>query len=59
MASYQIEWKRSAVKELKKLLKDTIFRIVQVVGSLSADPYPVGVRKLIGTEYTYRIRVGD
>lgn len=59
MASYQIEWKRSALKEIKKLPKDTVVRIIQTVESLSTDPLPVGVRKLIGTEYTYRVRVGD
>ena len=59
MASYQIEWKRSAVKELKKLPKDSIPRIIKVVEKLSTDPYPEGVRKLVGAEFTYRIRVGN
>jgi len=59
MGSYKIEWKRSASKELKKLSGDTILRILEVVDQLSQNPYPAGVRKLVGSEYSYRIRVGD
>ncbi len=58
MASYTIEWKRSAVKELKQLPQDAIARIVKAVEQLSANPYPAGVKKLIGSEHTYRLRVG-
>ena len=59
MASYQIEWKRSSVKELEKLPRQMISKIVSAVDDLSGDPYPQGVRKLVGSEHTYRIRVGD
>ncbi len=59
MASYQVEWKRSAVKELEKLLGQIIPKIVSAVDELSNDPFPQGVRKLVGSEHTYRIRVGD
>ena len=59
MASYKIEWKRSAVKELRDLPKNAIERILKVVGQLGANPYPAGVRKLVGSEHTYRIRQGD
>jgi len=59
MASYKIEWKQSAQKELKKLQKKTISRILQSVETLSDNPYPPGSRKLHGAECTYRLRVGD
>jgi mRNA interferase RelE/StbE len=59
MASYRIEWKPSAVKELKRLPRETIPRIVSAVGELASNPFPQGVVKLKGTNYTYRIRVGD
>jgi mRNA interferase RelE/StbE len=59
MVSYSIEWKRSAEKELRRLPKDAIPRIVQAVESLSRNPYPPGVSKLVGSEHTYRIREGD
>lgn len=59
MDTYQIEWKRSAVKELEKLPRPMIVKVVAAVGELASNPYPHGVRKLVGTEDTYRIRVGD
>ncbi len=59
MASYQIEWKNSALKELQKLPRQVIPKIVAAVGDLSKDPYPQGVRKFIGSEDTFRIRAGD
>lgn len=59
MGAYQIRWKRSAAKELKKLPQATLLRILQSVESLATDPRPPGCRKLTGAEHTYRIRVGD
>ncbi|HLA87642.1 MAG TPA: type II toxin-antitoxin system RelE/ParE family toxin [Anaerolineales bacterium] len=59
MASYRIEWKNSAYKELQKLPRQMITRIIAAVAGLSNDPYPSGVKKLIGSERSYRIRVGD
>jgi mRNA interferase RelE/StbE len=59
MASYKVEWKRSAVKELRDLPKDAVERILKAVEQLSGNPYPIGVRKLVGSEHTYRIREGD
>lgn len=59
MASYSIQWKRSAEKELRRLPKEVIPRIVQAVENLSRNPYPPGVRKLVGSEHTYRVREGD
>ncbi len=59
MASFQIEWKQSALKELQKLPRQIIPRIVAAVGDLSQNPYPHGVRKLVGSERSHRIRVGE
>ena len=59
MGTYQIEWKSSALRELKRLDRQIIPRIVAVVENLSSNPFPQGVRKLHGAEATYRIRVGD
>jgi mRNA interferase RelE/StbE len=39
MDSYSIEWKRSAVKELKTLPKEMIARIVDAVEQLADDPF--------------------
>ena len=59
MAIYKIEWKRSALKELEKLPRPMISKVVSAVDNLSSNPFPPGVRKLVGTEDIYRIRVGD
>ena len=58
-ASYRIEWKRSAAKELKKLERGDISAIVKAVEELTEDPYPPGSRKLKGSAQSYRIRIGD
>jgi mRNA interferase RelE/StbE len=59
MASYKIEWKQSAKKELKKLDKQIVPRILQAVENLADNPYSSGSKKLIGSDSIYRIRVGD
>ncbi|GAB4302450.1 MAG: type II toxin-antitoxin system RelE/ParE family toxin [Thiohalomonadaceae bacterium] len=59
MASYRVEWKRSAEKELRKLPREVIPRIIEAVGGLGANPVPQGTRKLVGSDHNYRIRVGD
>ena len=59
MATYQIEWKKSALRELKHLDRKIIPRIISAVESLSKNPFPAGVRKLQGAENTYRVRIGE
>lgn len=59
MDSYEIEWKHSAAKELKELPKEMIVRILQAVEALADDPLPQGVKKLVGSKHTYRLREGD
>jgi mRNA interferase RelE/StbE len=59
MDSYNIEWKRSATRELRTLPRQAVSRILRAVERLATDPYPSGARRLVGSEHTYRIRVGD
>jgi mRNA interferase RelE/StbE len=59
MASYRIEWKQSARKELRRLQKFEIARILRAVEGLADEPRPGGCRKLAGADINYRIRVGD
>lgn len=59
MASYNIVWKRTAQKELRKLPKEAIAKIVGLVENLAENPYPSGTRKLAGTEHTYRLKTGN
>jgi mRNA interferase RelE/StbE len=58
MASYRIEWRNSARRELRKLPAEIISRIIIMVDSLESNPYPQNCRKLQGSENTYRVRVG-
>ena len=59
MATFQIEWKPSAIRELKWIDRQVIPRIVAAVESLASEPHPSGASKLRGGEHTFRIRVGD
>ena len=51
MASYRLEIKRSAAKELER-------RVVSRIRALAEDPRPAGAEKLSGRE-RYRVRQGD
>ena len=55
----RIEWKKSTRKDLRKLPSLTVDKIIEVVEALAENPFPHGVEKLSGSEYAYRIRVGD
>ena len=57
MASYRIEVKRSAAKELEVLPVKDRRRIVSKIGALVNNPRPAGCEKLSGRE-KYRLRQG-
>lgn len=59
MASYKLVWRTSAERELRKLPREVIARMVDLAASLAADPFPQGAVKLAGAEHTWRIRTGD
>lgn len=59
MASYRIEWKQSARKELRRLQKQDIARVLATVENLADEPRPEGCRKLAGSDDHYRVRIGD
>jgi len=59
MGLYKIAWKNSARRELKKISREVIPKILETVETLAINPFPAGVRKISGSEHTYRIRVGD
>ena len=58
MASYSLEIKRSAAKELGQLPPKDQGRVVARIQALADDPRPPGAEKLSGQE-RYRIRQGD
>lgn len=57
--AYQVIFSRSARKELETLDAATVNRIFPRIEDLRNDPRPSGCRKLVGSENTWRIRVGD
>jgi mRNA interferase RelE/StbE len=57
--TYQIEFKTRAKKELARVPKEFAQKIIVEIASLAQNPRPNGCKKLVGAEYTYRIRVGD
>lgn len=59
MSLYKVEWKKSARKELKKLDRQIIPRILKAVENLATNPYSSDSKKLVGSDSIYRIRVGD
>jgi mRNA interferase RelE/StbE len=59
MASYNLEIKASARKDLARLQPAIASRIVEAIEILADEPYPAGSRKLKGFDFRYRIRVGD
>jgi mRNA interferase RelE/StbE len=58
MAGYSVSVKVSAVKELEKIPKKDVARLVERIRGLSADPRPQGAQKLAAQE-RFRIRQGD
>ncbi|HXU19291.1 MAG TPA: type II toxin-antitoxin system RelE/ParE family toxin [Verrucomicrobiae bacterium] len=57
-ASYSLRIKRSAEKELRRIPKADLRRIVQRMERLATDPRPPGCEKLFG-DNVYRVRQGD
>ena len=57
MENYKIEIKKSAAKEIEKLPKTVLNRVLDKIQSLAAEPRPNGCKKLSADE-KYRIRVG-
>ena len=53
---YQLTYKKSVDKDLRKLPVDVRKQIVKKILTLSVDPHPVGSTKLRGSLDMYRIR---
>ena len=59
MASYRVDLTRSAEKDLRRIDRSQTVAIYNALESLEQEPRPHGVKKLVGADRTYRIRVGD
>jgi len=58
MENYKIEIKKSATKEIERLPRSILKRVLEKIQSLSEAPRPSGCKKLTADE-KYRLRVGD
>ena len=59
MASYRVEISKSAAKDLRGIDRKWIPRIVAAIEMLESDARPSGCKKLVGSDHTYRLRIGD
>ena len=59
MDFYSVRFLKSAEKGLRKIHKSRLPNILEAIEALKANPRPIGCRKLVGSESSYRIRIGD
>jgi mRNA interferase RelE/StbE len=59
MASYSLQWRKSTRKDLRRIPREAVSRIIVQAQKLADEPSPHGSEKLTGSERTYRIRIGD
>jgi mRNA interferase RelE/StbE len=58
MAAYELFFRESVWKELQKVPKTDLKKIISRIEQLGTDPRPMGCEKLTGQEL-YRIRQGN
>ena len=58
MSAYTVEFTGAAAKQLRKLDSGIRRRIQTSLAALRVDPRPAGVKKLAGTNDSWRIRIG-
>lgn len=56
---YELIITSSAQKDIRKLPKTELPKIVPAINFLSENPRPSGCKKLVATKNTYRIRIGN
>jgi len=59
MVLYKIKWKASAKKELRKIDKKEIPKIIEAIEKLASNPHPANHKRLLVAEHNFRIRVGN
>ena len=57
MASYELVFRKSVAKDLRRIPNEDVARILERIRGLAEDPRPAGSQKLSGLE-RYRIRQG-
>ena len=58
MASYRIEFRRSIERDLRRIDRANVPAVLSTIDGLGHEPRPAGVKKLVGSQSTWRIRVG-
>jgi len=56
---YEVYIEQSAERDLKRLSKETFYRIASRIRALADNPRPRGCIKIRGSKSDWRIRVGD
>ena len=59
MASYRIEFKRSAERDIRRIGRALIPKILREIEALADNPFPRQSLQLSGAEKTHRLRVGN
>ncbi|BCW94135.1 MAG: type II toxin-antitoxin system RelE family toxin [Acidobacteriota bacterium] len=58
MASYELRFKKSAVKDFERIPREMVPRILRACQGLAENPWPRGCKKL-GVGSAFRLRVGS
>jgi len=59
MDSFKIDLRGSSEHDLKKIDRQYIPKIIEEIGYLAQNPFPIQSKKLKDSESSYRLRVGD
>ena len=59
MASFSIGFKPSVDKDLRRLPKDLVTRVMEKIEDLKSEPFPPQAVKIPVADRLYRLRVGD
>jgi mRNA interferase RelE/StbE len=56
---FQVLIEQAAARDLKRLEKVTLKRIIPILKKLADDPRPPGCHKITGSKNDWRIRIGE
>lgn len=57
--NYILRYEKRVLKDLDRIPQKDLIRIDRIIQSLALQPFPVGVKKLVGESDLYRIRQGN
>ena len=59
MNKSEIQFTKSALKELESLPSEALHRALEKIEILEDNPFPRGCKKIVGNESLWRLRMGD